>query len=89
MTAHDTDAMAFTKSLHERDFLRAKIKRERLEFERKKLRVEADERRMDREERVNIRNEERAERGADREESSALELQKFKIMTETLNSMNK
>ena len=85
----DIDEMAFTKSLRDSDVLRAKIERERLEFEKEKLRVEAEERRMDREERAKIREEERAERRADREASSALELQKFKLMMETLTSVNK
>ena len=89
MKADDTDAMAFTKSLRERDVLRAKIERERLELEQEKLRIEADERRMDREEREKIQQEERAERRADREASSALKLQKFKFMMATLTSINK
>ena len=55
----------------------------------KRLPVEAEERRADRKERAKIREEVRAERRADREASRALELQKFKIMMEALNSMNK
>ena len=72
MKADDTDAMEFTKSLREKDVLRARIEYELLEFEREKLLVEANELRMDRKERAKIRGEERAERGADREASSAL-----------------
>ena len=57
----DTDAVAFTKTLRESNFLRAKI-----ECEGEKLRVEAEERRMDWEERAKIPEEELAKRRADR-----------------------
>ena len=89
MKADDTDAIAFIKSLRESDILRAKIEREQLEFESEKMHVETDVRRMDREERAKIREEERGERRADREASSALELQRLKLMMETLTSINK
>ena len=89
MKAYDTDAMAFTKSMPESDVLRATIECERLEFEQEKVRVEADERRIDREERAKIREEERAGRREDREANRTLELQKFKLMMETLTSVKK
>ena len=42
MRKDDTDAMAFTKYLRENNVLRAKVERERLEFEQERLRVEAE-----------------------------------------------
>ena len=77
----DTDATAFANSRRESDVLRATVERRQLELEREKMRIEAEERKKDREE--------RAERKADREEHTELELKKFKLMLETLSSVNK
>ena len=85
----DTDEAAFANSMRESDAPRATVERERLELERDKMRLEAEERKKDRKECAKVWEQERGERKADREAHSELDLKKFKLMLESLSSVNK